>query len=332
MKQYWYKTQQIESILNKLVNYTSEMSLDPDIIYQTLSGAGMGVKHSLEGAGHAIENILKGEQETFAGLDNLLKGPVQLLINLIVFLLIIVAIGYIAYIMLLRYQKKLSIQKNVDYNFGSALMKLSRLSKTPKENQGVRFQKNNENVEFLEQTQSINLVEGTMRKAPHIDIFINRSVKAKALVDTGAVFSLMDVKFIDKLDDIKIWPTNLTPIAANGEKISLCGATQINISFGDVDENLAILIQENCASDVILGTNFLGKFRNINFNWEKSCINFNNKEIEATGMNYNSLKDKSKIYLDEFVILEPNSETMISVQIPDFYAGIGVGIIRFKPL
>jgi len=55
----------------------------------------------------------------------------------------------------------------------------------------------------------------------------------------------------------------LKPVAANDGYINVLGTVFLTISVSDVEETILVFVQWNCAADVILGTNFLNRFANI---------------------------------------------------------------------
>ncbi len=88
----------IEEVMNRLVNYTAGMSLDPNVIYYAISGVGDGLGHLIEGAGHAVGHMISGVADGVGTLlSELLKGPLQLFLNVLV---IVVSIGLTIFILL----------------------------------------------------------------------------------------------------------------------------------------------------------------------------------------------------------------------------------------
>ncbi len=70
---------QVEQTLDRLINYTASMSLDPEVVSQAISGVGKGIGHILTSAGEGTVN-------------ELLKGPLQILINLFVICALVIGV------------------------------------------------------------------------------------------------------------------------------------------------------------------------------------------------------------------------------------------------
>lgn len=93
-----------------------------------------------------------------------------------------------------------------------------------------------------------------------------------ALFDSGATISLLDRSVAQKLDGLRIVPTNFQTCSCKWWYIPLSGATVISVSTHDVEESILVQIQENCATDLVLRANFLARFPSITINLEQSYI------------------------------------------------------------
>uniref|UniRef100_A0A915J8H6 Uncharacterized protein n=1 Tax=Romanomermis culicivorax TaxID=13658 RepID=A0A915J8H6_ROMCU len=55
--EYMLKTHKLELTVNRLLNYTSEMSLHADSVYEILSGSGQAIGNTISGAGQVLEHM-----------------------------------------------------------------------------------------------------------------------------------------------------------------------------------------------------------------------------------------------------------------------------------
>jgi len=274
LQHYIHKTATLEKVVRNVVRYTSDMSLDPRVIHETLSGIGEGIGSTVREAGNALEHIIITEQKGFRdGLNSLLTGPVQLIFNILIVLIILVVLGYVGYLLILarckrtrvEYVPPTGIQRSNSYrnSFATALVRLNEMQ-ARKQKVKDEIETGEELKEFvykgpecskrqpsccLIQRKSVNSL-----RTPHIEILLNKTVKACALIDTVAVFSLVDETILDKLENIQIKETMLKPVAANGY-INVLGTIFLTISVSDVEETILVFVQQNCAADIILGKN-----------------------------------------------------------------------------
>uniref|UniRef100_A0A915JFZ2 Uncharacterized protein n=1 Tax=Romanomermis culicivorax TaxID=13658 RepID=A0A915JFZ2_ROMCU len=110
---------------------------------------------------------------------------------------------------------------------------------------------------------------GDNQRMPHILVTVNRQAVASAMVNCGATFTLVDKRIVDQLDGVKIEPTNMNPIAANNMSIQILGSIYLMIEVGTIKEIVMALVQESCAADVLLGSNFLFRFKQWAINNER---------------------------------------------------------------
>ncbi len=90
------RLQKIEAVMHRLINYTAEMSLDPAVIHNTITGIGMGIGKVLEGSGKALGHTISGVASGIGSLFNkLLKGPLQLLLNVVIIGAVVIGIVFI---------------------------------------------------------------------------------------------------------------------------------------------------------------------------------------------------------------------------------------------
>ncbi len=97
-KTYVTRLEQLHGITNRLIDYTASFSTDPYIVKSAIAGIGEGIGDIFVGAGTGLEHVLRGAGHGVGDLVNgLLKGPIQLLLNIILCILIISIILAILY-------------------------------------------------------------------------------------------------------------------------------------------------------------------------------------------------------------------------------------------
>lgn len=136
---------------------------------------------------------------------------------------------------------------------------------------------------------------------------MNGSIEISALIDTGAAFSLMDAEVAMKLPNLQITETHVRPIAANNAEIRLTGQAFVQIQVGDIDEVILVQILRNSATPLILGTNFLPRFKRIELRWRSAETIFRNEPLPCTGMVYNPPENRGVLSLSENVVLPPRT-------------------------
>uniref|UniRef100_A0A915KRW3 Peptidase A2 domain-containing protein n=1 Tax=Romanomermis culicivorax TaxID=13658 RepID=A0A915KRW3_ROMCU len=114
-----------------------------------------------------------------------------------------------------------SIEESQQSSFTQALLQLGNL-KSKKDNKSlnerhhkwtVKFNKNEETVDL--DTPDVNLSFEGPKKTPHTIFRINGNIQTNTLIDTGAVYSLLDADVAEKVHNIQICPSKARPIAAN---------------------------------------------------------------------------------------------------------------------
>ncbi len=98
LRSYSSRIQDLQRQMSRVINYTAELSLDPYVVTATLRGVGEGIGSIIVAEGTAVGNIFQGiGRGTKKLLDGILKGPVQVIVNALVFLLILIIIGFLVY-------------------------------------------------------------------------------------------------------------------------------------------------------------------------------------------------------------------------------------------
>lgn len=331
LRQFIYKTQRVENTLNRLINYTSSLSLAPDMVYKTVSGLSNGIESTIEDVENTASKFIHESQHEFTeNLNTLVKGPVQLILNTLIILLIIIVLLYIAYFLITRRKRHTIAHPNT--GLGAALLSLAQKKSSNSGKDRVRFLRNlgSATVYTSIDNPEINCIRSNMKRTPLMKATINGTIDTICLLDTGASFTLIDSKIVSKLKGIKIYPTNVRPIAANGQTFELKGAVFITIQAGDIKETLLALIQDDCSSDLILGTNLFNGFKCILFHWEKSYIRFKQHKIPIHGIQYFPLADKEMITIPETMLIAPRAITRLQVPVTEQY--LKVNTVIFEPL
>jgi len=134
-----------------------------------------------------------------------------------------------------------------------------------------------DNSQFNNDQLKLNVIHDiNLTRTPHVEIVLNGTIKTTALIDTGAVFYILDETLAQQLPNLLIRDTKVTAIAANNQQIHFIGSTVVDIQFGDIEESIYVQIQDMCSAQVILGTNFLSRFSRLEVNFEKSFIRLKN--------------------------------------------------------
>jgi len=164
---------------------------------------------------------------------------------------------------------------------------------------------------------------------PHVNVVINGIMEVSALVDTGAVYSLLDYQVAKKLPELSIRESYVRPVAANGEIIPLVGQAFVTITVGDVEEIIQVCIQHSSTTSLLLGTNFLCRFKCIEMNCARSKIKFKNTALPCTGMLYNPLECRGLVSMDVATIIPAKS--IMRFPVPLRYPYSTASTVKFEP-
>ena len=83
----------LESVVHRLVNYTADLSLDPAVIHNMISGVGTGIGKVIEGTGRALGHTITGLATGVGSfLSSLITAPFQLVLNIVITAAIILLI------------------------------------------------------------------------------------------------------------------------------------------------------------------------------------------------------------------------------------------------
>ncbi len=118
LRSYVTKIKVLDGQVHRLINYTAELSLNPEVIANALKGWGEGVGQIIDASGHAVGTVLESGGHAFhevlngtAGFVNsILSGPVQYIINIAVIIVIVVTIlvgfYFLAQYLLARFKRR----------------------------------------------------------------------------------------------------------------------------------------------------------------------------------------------------------------------------------
>jgi len=322
---YILRTEQLELLTSRLINYTSSTSIDPDTIYKTLSGVGTGVKSSLEGYGNAIGHIIESTELGAAnGLSSLLRGPLQILLNIIIGVLVLVAVGYLSYwLFILRgvagFRQRFCPTTPA---LGTALRRLSRIRASRRApRQTIRYQAPGDHTEDGETTfvspvisrDTINNDIIPNARAPKISVILNHSVQMDAIVDTGSEVTIISTSALAGLSGVVKYPSKRMFIGVTGFPLDIQEYCFLNISIGDITEKMPTHIQSDAIFSLILGKNFLNRFDTIEFSWYTEKIIFR-KELSTEAYIHKSLPNSLHIKdTDSIINTEDEAELLNTI-------------------
>ncbi len=146
------------------------MSLDPEVVSQAISGVGKGIGHILTGAGegHLIDGVASGMGNL---VNELLKGPLQILINLFVICVLIIGVLFVLWkLRHTRCAKKVKNRFSGKKNLTTADRTVQKLEDTHEETELVE-----EPTKELEETE---LVEEPTKELEGYQLhFVSQSAK-----------------------------------------------------------------------------------------------------------------------------------------------------------
>ena len=132
------------------------------------------------------------------------------------------------------------------------------------------------------------------------------------MIDTGATCSLMDIGTIEKLgfDNQIDQQAHHRLIDASGNDMKIIGTVNIDVSLGPhvvVNQNIKIL-NVKTYKHVLLGRDFLSRFRNIEFDFSNHSIRIGRHWFPCV-----KPREKEVVRLDSKTSIAPRSETVVTV-------------------
>jgi len=137
------------------------------------------------------------------------------------------------------------------------------------------------------------------------------------------------IKSLKKLPELCIRESYVRPVAANGEIIPLVGQVFVTITVGHVEEIIQVCIQHISTTSLLLGTNFLCRFKCIEMNWAKSEIKFKNASLPCTGMIYNTPECRGLVSLEVATVIPAKS--IIRFPVPLRHPYSTASTVEFEP-
>jgi len=121
------------------------------------------------------------------------------------------------------------------------------------------------------------------------------------------------VYILDYIDRMLNPNTPYRPLAANREPIKLDGQAMVTITVADINETILVQVQPDCTAELILGNNFLGRFKSINFNYKKSTVRFLRQNVTAVEMPYFPPSSRGQLVLRESLSIPSRSALRLQV-------------------
>jgi len=87
------------------------------------------------------------------------------------------------------------------------------------------------------------------------------------------------------------------------------------VTVGDVNETVYAFIQPNASAELLLGTNFLARFKNVTLSYIDSTIRLDGTKIPAIGLPYNGPKMRGAIILDQNIVVPARSRLRFSAPV-----------------
>lgn len=352
LRSYYHRVINLDSQLQFLVNYTAEMSLNPEIFQQTFAGIGEGVGSAWRGLGDLVTGIGHGAAELVNGL---LKGPLQLFINIIIVLALIISATVCLYCLFSRWcQNKsaslMSFAKLRNFLWGkfhnnSSFPSAFRCSEynTSDEVNNHEFDLACERVSETLQ-QDLNNFKSAVspayvfiscHTAPLISVYI-QNVKTQGLIDTGSNITLISREFFQQLrklgepTPVGIQPPDRSALSVSGHSIVLLGKVLLQIQIGDFLLLHQIHVMNDCPRNCLLGTDLLSRFGEISLNLKQSVLYLGDVMIPLLGVHNNSITSVTShnVNLIEDTVIPGNCEVVLPGHVSQRLTG---GEYLFEP-
>src|SRR3569832_310267 len=137
------------------------------------------------------------------------------------------------------------------------------------------------------------------------------------MIDTGASYSLLDMDVFKKLENSPpVQPTKIKAYAANNLPIELEGTTVVTIDGLGFSEGIMVHLQRNCFSSMILGSNFLARFKTFTINNEEQYIDLAGSRVHCNNIPYVLPQNKGDVYLMEHLKFPQRAITTFAVNVP----------------
>jgi len=124
--------------------------------------------------------------------------------------------------------------------------------------------------------------------------------------------SLLSSRIARRIENLERHVSGIHLVAANGLTVPTEGGAFINVSVGNISETFYTFIQPDTATDLLLGTNFLARFRTVTLSYVDSSVVLDGTKISAIGLPYNGPKSRGAIVLDENIVVPARSRLRFS--------------------
>uniref|UniRef100_A0A915IAK2 Polyprotein n=1 Tax=Romanomermis culicivorax TaxID=13658 RepID=A0A915IAK2_ROMCU len=239
------KSQNVAGRENKTTDHALFTTRNIAMIARMVPHTGQGVTSVMAQARHVAPAIIKYEKTAHNFLT--------MLVNLAVLVDFVAGVVYGSYWLsccikrpkgVPRYELPRHYPAPTAPSFGQALLELASLRNAEVPHGYIPVPDHKApSAPNMELVNNVANVGG--RRTPHISVTINKQAVTHAMVDCGAMFTLVDKWIIDHLEDVQIELTNMTPIAANNTSIKMLGA-YLTIEFGAISETVMALPKVLC--------------------------------------------------------------------------------------
>ncbi len=292
LRSYAGRLMTLQSQLNRLTNYTASLSIDPRVVCSMIRGLGEGIGLVLEGAGHALEHIIRGTASGLVKIANgLLQGPLQVIINILVIGATVVGFLFLTYL-LVRFllseqgrdcRKRIINHKNALKNVISAGVAESKGASGENEKLPMEIFK----IESTFSDKSEPPVEidyftsqhvyGVLTSPPLLQICVQK-VPVKALLDTGSSISIISTKFYETLAKVgsprllSLNPPIASALSVSGHNLPLKGSSLVWLKLGKSSLPHQVQVMDNCPHDCIIGSDLFSRFGEVNLDLVRHVV------------------------------------------------------------
>ncbi len=274
LRSYSSRIQELQSQMNRIINYTAELSLDPHVVSAALKGIGDGIGNIIVAEGTAVGTIFQGiGRGTAQLLDSILKGPVQVIVNAIVFAIVLIATGFLLYKfggpkLIEKCRKK---RRNPTITEAPPAREEIIHSEEPPPTQNTII-KRKTREEFNRFVYSL-----TSSSAPFIEIQLN-GISTQALWDTGADLTMISSKLYEQLKQHSHMRSVKSPPpivqSMTGEAVKLKQAIPLTFNIANQQIQHTTWIADTMTPHCIIGTDLQQKCGPFTMDHKKGSLTF----------------------------------------------------------
>lgn len=170
IRNYMFKTTMIENQLQRVMNYTASLSLNPNVVAEFLKGTGEFLLDASKSIGNSFERIIiTGTSNILSTADKLLTGPFQFVINIVVITLILFVSLYVGMwcIRLGVCPKCIPTRnKTIEYSQTDKLFKHSSISGHPHDNTQPSHSRENIEMTCINSPDTVNVISEPSEHKP----------------------------------------------------------------------------------------------------------------------------------------------------------------------